>query len=170
MFSQNRLHRKIPQKRRCNRARITKKALFLPGNLPLAAPGRREQNVQYLRHEKTKPSAKKEKKKKGGAASFYTEDRKSPALAVGTRLKPARDGRWVASAVLLCFQLPTGGREACNSHGESASRFRNVGLKGSKMTHEPSRASASIKCSCQRILLGEGLIPRRPLRPGRAPP
>ena len=57
MFSQNRLHRKIPQKRRCNRARITKKALFLPGNLPLAAPGRREQNVQYLRHEKTKPRA-----------------------------------------------------------------------------------------------------------------
>ncbi len=67
----------------------------------------------------------------------------SPALAVGTRLKPARNGRWVASAALLCFQLPTGGREACNSRGESASRLRNVGLKGSKMTHEPSRADAA---------------------------
>lgn len=63
---------------------------------------------------------------------------KCPALAVWTQLKPAQNGRWVASAVFLCFQLPTGGREACNSHSESASRLRNVGLKGSD--HAPSRA------------------------------
>ena len=37
----------------------------------------------------------------------------SPALAVGTQLKPARDGRWVASAVLYHFQLPAeAGRSA----------------------------------------------------------
>ena len=87
---------------------------------------------------------------------------RSPALAVGTRLKPARNGRWVASAALLCFQLPTGGREACNSRGESASRLRNVGLKGSKMTHEPSRADAAYS-----VLRMVGTIPPRPRR---APP
>ncbi len=149
-----------------------KRPFFSPEICPWPPPagGNKMCSISVMKKQNLVQRKKKEKKKKGGAASFCTEDRKSPALAVGTRLKPARDGRWVASAVLLCFQLPTGGREACNSHGESASRFRNVGLKGSKMTHEPSRASASIKCSCQRILLGEGLIPRRPLRPGRAPP
>ena len=40
----------------------------------------------------------------------------SPALAVGTQLKPARDGRWVASAVLRCFQLPAeAGRPAVHT-------------------------------------------------------
>lgn len=43
----------------------------------------------------------------------------SPALAVGTQLKPARDGRWVASAVLRCFQLPAeAGRPAVHTASE----------------------------------------------------
>ena len=45
----------------------------------------------------------------------------SPALAVGTQLKPARDGRWVASAVLRCFQLPAeAGRPAVHTASERA--------------------------------------------------
>ena len=86
--------------------------------------------------------------------------KKSPALAVGTRLKPARNGRWVASAVLLCFQLPTGGREACNSHSESASRKRNVGLKGSiRLTNRAGLLLNIQFCG------GAGVIP--PPRPPR---
>ena len=100
----------------------------------------------------------------GGSEHGAPFPQRSPALAVGTRLKPARNGRWVASAALLCFQLPTGGREACNSHSEPASRLRNVGLKGSKMTHEPSRADAAYSVFAE----GEIIPPR--LRPRRAPP
>ncbi len=51
-----------------------------------------------------------------------------PALAVWTQLKPARLGRWVASAPLYRFQLPAKGREACEPWSEGASRFINVGL------------------------------------------
>ena len=81
----------------------------------------------------------------------------NPALAVWARLKPARNGRWVASTTLYCYQRPTnlkGGREACKPRREGASRLRDVGLK-EPITH---RAGKSTK----------GVI-RRPL-PGRSAP
>lgn len=63
-----------------------------------------------------------------------------PALAVWTRLKPARNGRWVASSALICFQHPTilkGGREACRPHRELSVPFKKCGFK--RAHHAPSR-------------------------------
>ena len=63
-----------------------------------------------------------------------------PALAVWTRLKPARDGRWVASTMLYCFQLPAdlnGGREACKPRREGGVPFKKCGFK--RAHHAPSR-------------------------------
>ena len=63
-----------------------------------------------------------------------------PALAVWTCLKPAQNGRWVASTALYCFQLPAdldGGREACKPRCEVGVPFKKCGFK--KAHHAPSR-------------------------------
>lgn len=67
------------------------------------------------------------------------EKKRCPALAVGTQLKPARDGRWVASVMLHApFFQPEGpgGRDHTT---RPASRLKNVGLKVSISTHRAGR-------------------------------
>ena len=71
---------------------------------------------------------------------------------MGTQLKPARDGRWVASAKFRCFQLPAeAGRPAVHAM-RWASRFRDVGLN--KTRHAPSRKKLCVRAV---LLREEGL-------------
>ncbi len=64
----------------------------------------------------------------------------NPALAVWVRLKPARNGRWVASTTLSCFQHPTPkGREACKPRREVGVPLKKCGFK--RTHHAPSRKS-----------------------------
>ena len=73
-----------------------------------------------------------------------------PAIAVQTRLEPARIGRWVASPWLRCFQHPErgSGRPAI-PHGRWASLIKDVGLKGfvtnraGNVIREPYSSSSS---------------------------
>lgn len=77
---------------------------------------------------KEKGKVQKTGKKRPGPASagagmlfyvVYNAFSKRPAMAVRTRLKPAQEGRWVASAAFPCFQLPTeAGRPAIHASSQ----------------------------------------------------
>ena len=63
-------------------------------------------------------SASREKKQRQASGPSQKD---TPAVAVETRLKPARECRWVAAAPLRRFQLPGAfekGREACDPQRE----------------------------------------------------
>ena len=87
---------------------------------------------------------------------FQKKKSKRPALAVGTQLKPARDGRWVASVMLHAPFFQPEGREVCDPHHETSVPFEKCGFK-SVHFHAPSRANL-VPCCCGLIkMLCRGL-------------
>lgn len=83
-------------------------------------------------------------------------EKRCPALAVGTQLKPARDGRWVASVMLHAPFFQPEGREVCDPHHETSVPFEKCGFK-SVHFHAPSRANL-VPCCCGLIkMLCRGL-------------
>ena len=71
-------------------------------------------------------------KKMGECDTLPSVDINTPAVAVKARLKPARKCRWVASALLRCFQRPEPFgtvREACNPQRELGIPYNRCGFK-----------------------------------------
>ena len=80
-----------------------------------------------------------------------------PALAVGTRLKPARNGRWVASAMLHAsfFQPRSGGLQSTR---RVSIPFKKCGFKRVRFTHRAGR------CVPYYVVRGRSVTLPRPRR------
>lgn len=95
----------------------------------------------------------KRKKNRTGAVPAPVKNKiKCPALAVGTRLKPARNGRWVASVVLHAsfFQPRSGGLQSTR---RVSIPFKKCGFKRVRCTHRAGHCFPYYVVRGQRVTL-----------------
>ena len=82
--------------------------------------------------------------KKRGRKRLPRRDKRISRSGRVALIKPARNGRWVASAPLYCFQLPTlrkGGREACKPRHKRGVPFQRCGFKKKPSRTEQEKVS-----------------------------